>query len=223
MILKKSHSFTTTGHFAFTTHPKPHHIGGSRLRRTHAAAPADDRLWRMSHPDKKVRPVNHAGTLHLAALSCARRTHPGIRRARCAGTPHSVCRRQRRHPIRGRPRRDRTLGFRLPRIFGVHSGQPAKLPADTVVYPGHGESTTIGEESCSTRNGFAAAIETPTARRRSADSVPSTHPDRPDNLEPMLCRRFSPREARAQAATAAVIVQPSSRLATWLCGHRAHR
>jgi hypothetical protein len=32
VILEKSHSSTTTGHFAFTTHPHPFHIGGSRLR-----------------------------------------------------------------------------------------------------------------------------------------------------------------------------------------------
>src|SRR6185436_18981334 len=38
VILEKSHSSTTTGHFAFTTHPHPFHIGGSRLSESNQPA-----------------------------------------------------------------------------------------------------------------------------------------------------------------------------------------
>ncbi|WP_272940049.1 AMP-binding protein [Mycolicibacterium gilvum] len=38
MILDKSHSFTATGHFVFTTRPNSYSIGGSRIRETGATA-----------------------------------------------------------------------------------------------------------------------------------------------------------------------------------------
>ena len=48
--------------------------------------PADDVLWRMTHPDKDFRTVNDGDTLTRRRHRTARPAHPGtFPRARCAG------------------------------------------------------------------------------------------------------------------------------------------
>jgi len=50
------------------------------------------------------------------------------------------------HPVFGGARRDRTVVSDFPTILESISERLGKLPGDTVVYTGHGDSTTIGDE-----------------------------------------------------------------------------
>ena len=85
--------------------------------------PADDVLWRMTHPDKDFRTVDDGDTLRVAGIELRALHTPGH-------SPGSVCwyapdlKRglQRRHPVRGRPGRDRTVVLRLPDHPGFHLG-----------------------------------------------------------------------------------------------------
>lgn len=53
---------------------------------------------------------------------------------------------QRRHPVPGRPGATGRSYSDFPTILSSISGRLGKLPDDTVVYTGHGDTTTIGDE-----------------------------------------------------------------------------
>jgi glyoxylase-like metal-dependent hydrolase (beta-lactamase superfamily II) len=109
--------------------------------------PADDVLWRMTHPDKDFRTVNDGDTLRVAGHELRAIHTPGH-------SPGSVCWYA---PdlgavfsgdtlFEGGPGATGRSYSDFPTILTSISEKLGRLPGDTVVYTGHGESTTIGDE-----------------------------------------------------------------------------
>ena len=109
--------------------------------------PADDVLWRMTHPDKSFRTVCDDDTLSVAGFELHALHTPGH-------SPGSVCWYA---PELGAVFSGDTLfsggpgatgrSFSdFPTILQSISGRLGALPADTVVYTGHGDTTSIGDE-----------------------------------------------------------------------------
>jgi glyoxylase-like metal-dependent hydrolase (beta-lactamase superfamily II) len=109
--------------------------------------PADDVLWRMTHPDKSFRMVSDDETLSVAGTELHALHTPGH-------SPGSVCWYA---PELGAVFSGDTLfsggpgatgrSFSdFPTILQSISGRLGALPADTVVYTGHGDTTSIGDE-----------------------------------------------------------------------------
>ena len=119
-------------------------VGGRHVVLLH---PADDVLWRMTHPDKDFRTVNDGDTLRVAGHELRAIHTPGH-------SPGSVC----WHApelgavfsgdtlFEGGPGATGRSYSDFPTILESISNRLATLPADTVVYTGHGDSTTIGDE-----------------------------------------------------------------------------
>ena len=109
--------------------------------------PADDMLWRMTHPDKGFRTVSDDEVLSVAGLDLHALHTPGH-------SPGSVCWYA---PELGAVFSGDTLfsggpgatgrSFSdFPTILQSISGRLGSLPGDTVVYTGHGDTTRIGDE-----------------------------------------------------------------------------
>jgi glyoxylase-like metal-dependent hydrolase (beta-lactamase superfamily II) len=109
--------------------------------------PADDVLWRMTHPDKDFRTVTDGDTLTVAGIELRALHTPGH-------SPGSVC----WHApelggvfsgdtlFQGGPGATGRSYSDFGTILESISGRLGKLPGDTVVYTGHGDSTTVGDE-----------------------------------------------------------------------------
>jgi len=109
--------------------------------------PADDVLWRMTHPDKDFRAVDDGLVLTAGGIELHAIHTPGH-------SPGSVC----WHApelravfsgdtlFQGGPGATGRSFSDFPTILESISGRLGKLPHDTVVYTGHGDSTTIGDE-----------------------------------------------------------------------------
>ena len=109
--------------------------------------PADDVLWRMTHPDKTFRAVSDDEKIAVAGTELHALHTPGH-------SPGSVCWYA---PELGAVFSGDTLfsggpgatgrSFSdFPTILQSISGRLGALPADTVVYTGHGDTTAIGDE-----------------------------------------------------------------------------
>ena len=109
--------------------------------------PADDMLWRMTHPEKAFQPVSDNQILRVASTEIHALHTPGH-------SPGSVCWYA---PELGAVFSGDTLfcggpgatgrSFSdFPTILSSISGRLGTLPAETVVYTGHGDSTHIGDE-----------------------------------------------------------------------------
>jgi glyoxylase-like metal-dependent hydrolase (beta-lactamase superfamily II) len=109
--------------------------------------PADEMLWRMTHADKDFRTVSDDETITVAGLDLHALHTPGH-------SPGSVCWYA---PDLGAVISGDTLfsggpgatgrSFSdFPTILASISGRLGSLPADTVVYTGHGDTTRIGDE-----------------------------------------------------------------------------
>ncbi|MDT5088922.1 MAG: hypothetical protein QOG47_1629 [Mycobacterium sp.] len=109
--------------------------------------PADDMLWRMTHPDQGFRTVSDDEVLSVAGLDLHALHTPGH-------SPGSVCWYA---PELGAVFSGDTLfsggpgatgrSFSdFPTILQSISGRLGSLPGDTVVYTGHGDTTRIGDE-----------------------------------------------------------------------------
>ena len=109
--------------------------------------PADDMLWRMTHPDQGFRTVSDDEVLSVAGLDLHALHTPGH-------SPGSVCWYA---PELGAVFSGDTLfsggpgatgrSFSdFPTILQSISGRLGSLPGDTVVYTGHGDTTSIGDE-----------------------------------------------------------------------------
>jgi len=109
--------------------------------------PADDVLWRMTHPDKNFRAVSDDETISVAGIELRALHTPGH-------SPGSVC----WHApelgavfsgdtlFSGGPGATGRSFSDFPTILQSISGRLGSLPADTVVYTGHGDTTSIGDE-----------------------------------------------------------------------------
>lgn len=109
--------------------------------------PADKMLWQMTHPDHEFRPLSDNEVLRVGGTEIRALHTPGH-------SPGSVCWYA---PELGAVFSGDTLfcggpgatgrSFSdFPTILASISEQLGKLPADTVVYTGHGDSTRIGDE-----------------------------------------------------------------------------
>lgn len=109
--------------------------------------PADDVLWRMTHPDNDFRLIADGDTLDVAGTELLALHTPGH-------SPGSVCWYA---PELGVVFSGDTLFSGGPGATGRSysdfgtilqsiSGRLGTLPGDTVVHTGHGDSTTIGDE-----------------------------------------------------------------------------
>jgi glyoxylase-like metal-dependent hydrolase (beta-lactamase superfamily II) len=109
--------------------------------------PADDMLWRMTHPDQGFRTVSDDEVLSVAGLDLHALHTPGH-------SPGSVCWYA---PglgavfsgdtlFSGGPGATGRSFSDFPTILQSISGRLGSLPGDTVVYTGHGDTTRIGDE-----------------------------------------------------------------------------
>lgn len=109
--------------------------------------PADEMLWRMTHPDSDFRAIDDGHTLRVGGLELHALHTPGH-------SPGSVCWYA---PdlkavfsgdtlFHGGPGATGRSFSDFPTILASISGRLGPLPADTVVYTGHGDTTSIGDE-----------------------------------------------------------------------------
>ena len=83
------------------------------------------------------------GRLRLHTIHTPGHT-PGSMCFRLEGSPGAV---QRRHAVPRRPGQHEVHGGDFPRSSArSRTGCSRRLPADTIVMPGHGDDTTIGDE-----------------------------------------------------------------------------
>lgn len=109
--------------------------------------PADEVLWRMTHPDSDFRAVSDTETLRVAGTELRALHTPGH-------SPGSVC----WHApeldavisgdtlFQGGPGATGRSFSDFPTILESISGRLGTLPGETVVYTGHGDTTTVGDE-----------------------------------------------------------------------------
>jgi glyoxylase-like metal-dependent hydrolase (beta-lactamase superfamily II) len=109
--------------------------------------PGDDVLWRMTHPDSDFRAVTDQDTLTVAGIELHALHTPGH-------SPGSVC----WHApdlgavfsgdtlFSGGPGATGRSYSDFPTILASISTRLGTLPANTTVYTGHGDTTTIGDE-----------------------------------------------------------------------------
>jgi glyoxylase-like metal-dependent hydrolase (beta-lactamase superfamily II) len=120
---------------------------GQRLDAPVLLHAADDVLWRMTHPDTDFRAVSDAETLTVAGTELRALHTPGH-------SPGSVCWYA---PdlnavfsgdtlFSGGPGATGRSFSDFPTILQSISGRLGKLPAETFVYTGHGDTTSIGDE-----------------------------------------------------------------------------
>lgn len=109
--------------------------------------PGDEMLWRMSHPDKRFYAIDDDAVLSVGGLRLQALHTPGH-------SPGSVCWYA---PdvnavfsgdtlFNGGPGATGRSYSDFPTILQSIKGRLGKLPADTAVYTGHGDTTTIGGE-----------------------------------------------------------------------------
>ena len=106
--------------------------------------PADDVLWRMTHPDKDFRAVwRHAACRRYRA---ARAAHPGAFAGSVWYAPDIKAVFSGDTLFDGGPGATGRSFSDFPTILESISGRLGTLPGETIVYTGHGDSTTIGDE-----------------------------------------------------------------------------
>jgi len=109
--------------------------------------PADDLLWRMTHPDNDFRGVEDGMRLSVGGVELIALHTPGH-------SPGSVCWRSPELNavfsgdtlFQGGPGATGRSFSDFPTILTSISDRLGKLPAGTVVYTGHGDTTNIGDE-----------------------------------------------------------------------------
>lgn len=109
--------------------------------------PGDEMLWRMTHPDKDFRTISDGDTLHVAGTELHALHTPGH-------SPGSVCWYAPELDtvfsgdtlFAGGPGATGRSYSDFPTILRSISERLGRLPGDTVVHTGHGDSTTVGDE-----------------------------------------------------------------------------
>jgi glyoxylase-like metal-dependent hydrolase (beta-lactamase superfamily II) len=109
--------------------------------------PADDVLWRMTHPDEDFRSVDdglvlHAGEVELRALHTPGHSPGSV----CWYAPDLGAVFSGDTLFSGGPGATGRSYSDFPTILESISGRLGTLPGPTVVYTGHGDTTTIGDE-----------------------------------------------------------------------------
>ncbi|BBY30639.1 MBL fold metallo-hydrolase [Mycolicibacterium sediminis] len=109
--------------------------------------PADDVLWRMTHPDSDFQPVEdglvlRAGNVELRALHTPGHSPGSV----CWFAPELNAVISGDTLFSGGPGATGRSFSDFPTILESISGRLGMLPGETVVYTGHGDTTTIGDE-----------------------------------------------------------------------------
>ncbi|KAA0083555.1 MBL fold metallo-hydrolase [Mycolicibacterium sp. P9-64] len=109
--------------------------------------PADDVLWRMTHPDKDFRSVDDglvlsAGDVEIRALHTPGHSPGSV----CWYAPELGAVVSGDTLFSGGPGATGRSYSDFPTILASISEKLGELPADTVVYTGHGDTTVIGDE-----------------------------------------------------------------------------
>jgi glyoxylase-like metal-dependent hydrolase (beta-lactamase superfamily II) len=109
--------------------------------------PADEVLWRMTHPEKDFRSVDDglvlsAGDVEIRALHTPGHSPGSV----CWYAPDLGAVVSGDTLFNGGPGATGRSFSDFPTILASISDKLGKLPADTVVYTGHGDSTVIGDE-----------------------------------------------------------------------------
>ena len=109
--------------------------------------PADEMLWRMTHPDNEFRAVSDdqrltAGGIELHALHTPGHSPGSV----CWYAPDLGAVISGDTLFHGGPGATGRSFSDFPTILASISGRLGALPADTTVYTGHGDSTRIGDE-----------------------------------------------------------------------------
>ena len=109
--------------------------------------PADDMLWRMTHPDKdfrtcRGRPMLNVGGVELRALHTPGHSPGSV----CWYAPDLGAVFSGDTLFEGGPGATGRSYSDFPTILDSISKRLGMLPGDTVVYTGHGDTTKIGDE-----------------------------------------------------------------------------
>jgi glyoxylase-like metal-dependent hydrolase (beta-lactamase superfamily II) len=109
--------------------------------------PADEVLWRMTHPDKDFRSVDDglvlsAGDVEIRALHTPGHSPGSV----CWYAPELGAVVSGDTLFNGGPGATGRSFSDFPTILASISEKLGKLPGDTVVYTGHGDTTVIGDE-----------------------------------------------------------------------------
>ncbi|WP_199255704.1 MBL fold metallo-hydrolase [Mycolicibacterium mengxianglii] len=109
--------------------------------------PADDMLWQMTHPDNDFRPVEddlrlRAGGIELVALHTPGHSPGSV----CWYAPDLGAVFSGDTLFQGGPGATGRSFSDFPTILDSIKDKLGALPADTVVYTGHGDTTKIGDE-----------------------------------------------------------------------------
>jgi len=109
--------------------------------------PADEMLWRMTHPDKEFRTLEEDATLTVAGTELRTIHTPGHSPgSTCLHAPELGAVFSGDTLFQGGPGATGRSFSDFPTILASISQRLGKLPGDTVVYTGHGDTTTIGGE-----------------------------------------------------------------------------
>jgi len=109
--------------------------------------PADEMLWRMTHPDSNFRQLADGQVLTADGVELRAIATPGHSPgSTCLYAPELGAVFSGDTLFQGGPGATGRSFSDFPTILGSIADRLATLPADTVVYTGHGDSTTIGDE-----------------------------------------------------------------------------
>jgi len=109
--------------------------------------PADEVLWRMTHPDKQFRALEDATVLNVGGAELRAIHTPGHSPgSTCLHAPELSAVFSGDTLFQGGPGATGRSYSDFPTILASISEKLGKLPCDTVVYTGHGDTTTIGGE-----------------------------------------------------------------------------
>jgi glyoxylase-like metal-dependent hydrolase (beta-lactamase superfamily II) len=109
--------------------------------------PADEMLWRMTHPGREFRALKDGEVLNVAGTDLRAIHTPGHSPgSTCLHAPELGAVFSGDTLFQGGPGATGRSYSDFPTILASISERLGKLPADTVVYTGHGDTTTIGGE-----------------------------------------------------------------------------
>ena len=109
--------------------------------------PADEVLWRMTHPGKEFRALQDGEVLNVAGTELRAIHTPGHSPgSTCLHAPELGAVFSGDTLFQGGPGATGRSYSDFPTILASISERLGKLPGDTVVYTGHGDTTTIGGE-----------------------------------------------------------------------------
>jgi glyoxylase-like metal-dependent hydrolase (beta-lactamase superfamily II) len=109
--------------------------------------PADDMLWRMTHGDKPFRPIEDGQVFKADGIELHAIATPGHSPgSTCLYAPALGAVFSGDTLFQGGPGATGRSFSDFPTILGSIKDKLGKLPPDTVVYTGHGDTTRIGDE-----------------------------------------------------------------------------